>query len=58
MLTIEDVAAVPLFSGLPAIELERLARTSADLHLVLESSPFPKAESARCLPSSPARSRS
>ena len=33
MLTIEDVAAVPLFSGLPAAELERLARTSADLHL-------------------------
>src|SRR6266850_5188223 len=33
MLTIEDVAAVPLFSGLPPAELERLARTSADLHL-------------------------
>jgi thioredoxin reductase (NADPH) len=33
MLTIEDVAAVPLFSGLPAAELERLASTSADLHL-------------------------
>ena len=33
MLTVEDVAAVPLFSGLPAAELERLARTSADLHL-------------------------
>jgi len=33
MLTIEDVAAVPLFSGLPAAELERLARTSADLRL-------------------------
>jgi thioredoxin reductase (NADPH) len=33
VLTIEDVAAVPLFSGLPAAELERLARTSADLHL-------------------------
>ncbi len=33
MLTIADVAAVPLFSGLPAAELERLARTSADLHL-------------------------
>jgi len=33
MLTIDDVAAVPLFSGLPAVELERLARTSADLHL-------------------------
>ncbi|HSP97261.1 MAG TPA: FAD-dependent oxidoreductase [Candidatus Dormibacteraeota bacterium] len=33
MLTSDDVAAVPLFSGLPASELERLARTSADLHL-------------------------
>ena len=33
MLTIDDVAAFPLFSALPAAELERLARTSADLHL-------------------------
>jgi thioredoxin reductase (NADPH) len=33
MLTSDDVAAVPLFSTLPAAELERLARTSADLHL-------------------------
>lgn len=33
MLTIEDVSAVPLFAGLPAAELERLAHTSADLHL-------------------------
>ena len=33
MLTVEDVAAVPLFSTLPRSELERLARTSADLHL-------------------------
>src|SRR5437667_3211502 len=33
MLTIEDVAAIPLFSALPAVDLERLARTSADLHL-------------------------
>ena len=33
MLTVDDVAAVPLFSGLPAAELERLARMSADLHL-------------------------
>src|SRR5436190_5234952 len=33
MLTVDDVAAVPLFSGLPAGELERLARTSADIHL-------------------------
>ena len=33
MLTIDDVAAVPLFSALPQADLERLARTSADLHL-------------------------
>ena len=33
MLTVDDVAAIPLFSGLPPAELERLARTSADLHL-------------------------
>ena len=33
MLTIEDVASVPLFAELPAVEIERLARTSADLHL-------------------------
>ena len=33
MLTIEDVAAIPLFSSLQRPELERLARTSADLHL-------------------------
>ncbi|HKA45457.1 MAG TPA: FAD-dependent oxidoreductase [Burkholderiales bacterium] len=33
MLTIDDVRAIPLFSALAAVELERLARTSADLHL-------------------------
>lgn len=33
MLTFDDVAAIPLFSTLPAANLERLARTSADLHL-------------------------
>ncbi len=33
MLTTNDIAAVPLFSALPAAELERLAHTSADLHL-------------------------
>src|SRR6478672_5834459 len=33
MLTVEDVAAIPLFSSLPSPELERLARTSADLRL-------------------------
>jgi thioredoxin reductase (NADPH) len=33
MLTVEDVRGIPLFSALQASELERLARTSADLHL-------------------------
>jgi thioredoxin reductase (NADPH) len=33
MLTIDDVRAVPLFSTLAVPELERLARTSADLYL-------------------------
>jgi thioredoxin reductase (NADPH) len=33
MLTTEDVAAVPLFSALPPVELDRLARNAADLHL-------------------------
>lgn len=33
MLTIDDVRAVPLFSTLAVPELERLSRTSADLHL-------------------------
>jgi thioredoxin reductase (NADPH) len=33
MLTIEDVAAIPLFSNLPPTELERLARNAADLRL-------------------------
>ena len=33
MLTIDDVRAIPLFSGLPDAELDRLVRTSADLHL-------------------------
>ncbi|PDQ18420.1 pyridine nucleotide-disulfide oxidoreductase, partial [Mesorhizobium sanjuanii] len=33
MLTVDEVGAIPLFSGLPAGELERLARTAADLHL-------------------------
>ena len=33
MLTVEEVAAIPLFSALPAADLERLARTSADLQL-------------------------
>ncbi len=33
MLTIEDVRAIPLFSTLGASELQRLAQTSADLHL-------------------------
>ena len=33
MLTVDEVSAVPLFSALPASNLERLARTSADIHL-------------------------
>jgi thioredoxin reductase (NADPH) len=33
MLTIDDVVGISLFSALPAVDLERLARTSADLHL-------------------------
>ena len=33
MLTIDDVAAIPLFSGLARPELEMLATTSADIHL-------------------------
>jgi thioredoxin reductase (NADPH) len=33
MLTVEDVATIPLFSSLPRGELERLAHTSADLRL-------------------------
>jgi len=33
MLTIDDIQSIPLFSTLAATELERLARTAADLHL-------------------------
>src|SRR5690349_532515 len=33
MLTIEDIRAIPLFSTLADSDLERLAQTSADLHL-------------------------
>src|SRR5438874_2104800 len=33
MLTIDDVRSVPLFSNLPSGELQRLADTSADVHL-------------------------
>ena len=33
MLTISEVGAIPLFSTLAAIDLERLAQTSADVHL-------------------------
>ena len=33
MLTIDDVRSIPLFSTLADAELERLAETSADLHL-------------------------
>ena len=33
MLTIDDIRSVPLFASLGPAELERLAQTSADLHL-------------------------
>src|SRR6516162_5872659 len=33
MLRIDDIRSIPLFSTLPLAELERLARTSADVHL-------------------------
>ncbi len=33
MLTVDEVRAIPLFSPLPQAELERLARTAADVHL-------------------------
>ena len=33
MLTVDDVRSIPLFAGLASSELERLANTSADLHL-------------------------
>jgi thioredoxin reductase (NADPH) len=33
MFTVEEIAKIPLFSGLPVAEQERLARTSADLQL-------------------------
>jgi thioredoxin reductase (NADPH) len=33
MLTVDEVRAIPLFSVLPEVELERLAQTAADVHL-------------------------
>lgn len=33
MLTVEDIRAIPLFSALATSDLERLAQTSADVHL-------------------------
>src|SRR5262249_1134040 len=33
MLTADDIRTIPLFSSVAATELERLARTSADIHL-------------------------
>ena len=35
MLTIDDIRTIPLFSTLAVSELERLAQTSADLHLAI-----------------------
>ena len=58
MLTVEEVAAIPLFSALPAADLERLARTSADLQLPSESLRSTKVERARSLWLSPARLKS
>ena len=55
MLTIDDVAAVPLFSALPAIELEQLARTSADIHLSSGEFAVHEGESRRSLLFSAAR---
>src|SRR5512146_1805873 len=33
MLTTEELASIPLFSTLPAVELEHLAKRAADIHL-------------------------
>ena len=59
VLTVEDVAAIPLFSALPATELQRLAKTSADIHLgPLANSPPRKAGGgALCRPLRQDRSR-
>src|SRR5437867_2967178 len=35
MLTVEELAAIPLFSNLPAEELEHLASRAADIHLAI-----------------------
>ena len=47
MLSIEDVRSIPLFSTLAPAELERLADTSADLHLGAGEFVVPKVEIAR-----------
>ena len=47
MLTIDDIRSVPLFSTLGQSELERLAQTSADLHLGAGQSPLAKVAIAR-----------
>ena len=33
MLTVEEIEALEIFDGVPAVELERLARKAADVHL-------------------------
>jgi len=38
MLTVDDIRAVPLFATLADTDLERLAQTSADMHLAAVSS--------------------
>src|ERR1700722_7791426 len=59
MLTVEEVAAIPLFSALPAAEQERLARTSADLQLAAgEFAVHEGGEGALFVVASPARLKS
>jgi len=58
MLTVDEVGAIPLFSGLPAAELERLARMAADLHLSPGEFASTRAERQHFLRFSPARSKS
>jgi thioredoxin reductase (NADPH) len=55
MLTIDEVRAISLFSTLAVTDLERLAQTSADMHLGAGEFAVPEGENVH---SSPARSRS
>ena len=58
MLTIDEILAIPLFSGLAASELERLAQTSEDVHLGPGNLPSTKEANGPSLQSSPASSKS